>query len=95
MISVGWSKKITTYTNLSFEDVTLNFMRKYLHQPLNLHIFIKNLIPVKPKLLWKGEFQHKDDILCSDSTGTGILATGSFDGKIHFILFSFFNNQNK
>ena len=44
--------------------------------------FQKSQIPIKPEQLWKGEFQHKEDILCSDSF-KDILVTGSFDGEIN------------
>jgi WD40 repeat protein len=34
-----------------------------------------------PVLLWHGDTQHDDDILCCDSYNT-LLATGSYDGQI-------------
>ncbi len=58
LLSVGWSKKIVSYTDVSYEST-----------------------PSKPRLFWHGQFQHNDDILCSDSYNS-LLATGSYDGQI-------------
>jgi hypothetical protein len=58
LLTVGWSKKIVSYTNVSYEAT-----------------------PSKPRLLWHGQFQHNDDILCSDAYNS-LLATGSYDGQI-------------
>ena len=77
ILSVGWSKKIVSYTNVMYEAT-----------------------PCKPTLLWRGDTQHTDDILCSDSFNS-LLATGSYDGQIKIWsietqqLFACLQNSNK